>query len=191
MQTINGVSYSFESYSRYSEKAAIEAAMDYKRGKDRLQTAIAVAVYQLLAHGNANLLTKVFSAACLTEYKHGASVTNADGKIVYRYITQRLFDGREIVKWDKDARRFRMAEGWTLNAEGLDRERIANDLRFVRWDQHEASKSETAFDLDKAILRLIKKASDPNNGGFSVDQINDAVKRVHRQILEGQIRKAS
>lgn len=194
MKDVNGVSFSFGSYGKYSLKAALENAMAYKTGKDRLQLAIGAALYQTIQHGNPDWLTAIFAAAQLTEYKHGASVTNADGKVVYRYIVNSIFGGKDacLIKWDKDSRKFKMVEGWVLLKQRLDLDKVAETLRYVRWDRAEATKTETAFDMDKAVLRLIKSAFDPEKGNMTdINQLLDAVKAQHTAMLTGQIRKAS
>lgn len=154
---------------------ALNDAKAYRGGKIRLQRALGYVVTQLL-HGNADAIDMVFRAAELVSNSADGMLTNADGRAVWKYLTHK--DGlnlKGVVMWDKDARRFKMAEGWSAAAAGLDLAALANTLAFVRWDKFDAQKAEMAFDLDRAVLQLVKRAS---SKGATQAQIRKAFDRA-------------
>lgn len=161
-----------------SKSTAIQRAKNYRGAKAGLQAAIGYAVAQLL-QGNADGLHIVMSAAGLIENRGGEMHANADGRAVWAYLTKRDALGLTgIVAWDKESGRFRMCKNWTKAADDLDLAHVVNTLANVRWDQYKAAKADQAFDLNKAVVRLVHKA---RSNGITDD---DAIMSVVRQALK-------
>jgi hypothetical protein len=162
-------------YLTTSADIAIARAKNYRGAKEGLQASIGYAVAQLL-QGNADGLHVVMTAAGLIENRGGEMHANADGRAVFAYLTDPQGLGlKSVVRWDKESGRFKMAKGWENAADKLDLTRLVNMLANVRWDQFKSRKASEAFDLDKAVARLVKRAMDE---GIEARKINAAVKRA-------------
>ena len=146
---------------------ALQRAANYKGAKEGLQVSIAWAVGQAL-QGNADGLQAVFSAAGLMASEDGVMTTYADGRAVWAYITASQEQGgcglNGVIRWDKDANRFKMAEKWKGKSASLDMVKLVETLTDTRWDTFKKKPASKAFDLDKAINTLITRAA---NEGIS------------------------
>lgn len=158
-----------------TKSIAVSNAKAYRGAKAKLQGAIGYAVAQLL-QGNADGLETIMRAGELVSNNQGVMHANSDGRAVWKYITHK--DGlglTGIVQWDKAAGRFKMAENWSKVAAKMDLEQLTNALTNVRWDKFQSVKVDIAFDLDKVVSVMVRRAS---SKGASAEQIKASLKRA-------------
>lgn len=168
--------------SNVSLKYVLEAALGYKNAKDRLQVAIQACVYQVLK-GNPDWLTRMFSTAELSQVKHGAVVINADGKAIHRYLMMEC-GLSDVLAWDKETRKYKMAEGWKLFEDSIDLALLEATLTNIRWDQSTPVKEASEYKADKATQRFIKAMFDQEKGNCSsIDEVIRMVRLQHTAMI--------
>jgi hypothetical protein len=154
-----------------TKDTAIQRAKNYRGAKEGLQIAITWAVGQAL-QGNADGVHQVFVAAGLMANEEGVMTTYVDGRAVFAYMTAKQDQGgcglSGIIKWDKEANKFKMAEKWKGKAASIDMVKLVETLSYTRWDTFKKSPASKAFDLDKAIATLITRAA---NEGVSDQEL--------------------
>lgn len=165
--------------SAITKDIALQRARNYRGAKNGLQIAIAWAVGQVL-QGNADGMTMVMEAAGLLAKSSDEKMTTyADGRAVWAYVTTAQDRGgiglTGIIRWDKDRQKFAMAKGWKAKADQLDYTAVVTTLSETRWDTFKAVPADKAFDLDKAIQRLITRAA---NEGVSYREIQKKFKEI-------------
>lgn len=163
-----------------NQDQAIQRAKNYKHAKDGLQQAIYWIVEQTL-NGNADAIYQIMRAADMLSFDGEHHVVGKDGEQFWRYVSSPLATGglglASMVAWDKDTNTFKMKKGknasWVDAANAYDHAQAFENLS-CRWDRFERTKKASdAFDLDKAVLRLIKTATEH---GKSIDEVVAAVR---------------
>ena len=144
---------------------ALQRARNYRGAKAGFQVSVYWAVQQTL-NGNADGLYMIMLHAGMLAGKGDMMTTCADGRQLWKYWNAPVEEGglglKGIVTWDRDKVKFKMKDSWRLAAEKLDVAKLHVALADTRWDTFAKMKASRAFDLDKAVLRLLTQAS--NNG---------------------------
>lgn len=150
-------------YQNVSEFQAIQYAMNYRGAKRAFQASLAYIVAQAY-QGNADACHRVFVAAGMLTNINGEMFASKDASAAWQYLTDPVAKGgcglSGILKFDRDANTFGMAKDWTKKFANTDVAAVWANLATKPWDMHMPKPAASAFDLDKAILRLIKRAAD-------------------------------
>jgi hypothetical protein len=150
---------------------AIQRARNYRGAKAGFQTSIYWAVNQTL-NGNADGLYMIMLHAGMVTGKGHEMTTCADGRQLWAYWSDGL-GLKGILSWDKDKSKFKMQEGWKLTAGKIDIVALMTALSETPWHMFRRVPASKAFDLDKAVMRLLTLAG---NNGLSPDEVISAVK---------------
>ena len=146
-----------------SEFQAIQYAKNYRGAKRAFQASLAYIVVQAYS-GNADACHRVFVAAGMLTNVKGELFASKDASAAWQYLTDSIEKGgcglSGIVKFDRETNKFAMSENWVKKFANTDTAAVWVNLATKPWDQHMPKPAASAFDLDKAILRLIKRASD-------------------------------
>lgn len=164
--------------AKITESSAMANARNYRNAKVRFQISIAWAVGQAL-NGNADGLQNVMMAAGLIADEKGVMTAYSDGRQVWKYISSSQDQGGvglgKVIQWSKEKDRFVMAKNWQQAAEELDMAILVGTLSETRWDQFQKTPASRAFDMDKAILSLVSRAS---KAGLSESDVKAAFMRL-------------
>jgi hypothetical protein len=146
-----------------SESQAIQYAKNYRGAKRAFQGSLAYIVAQAFA-GNADACHRVFTAAGMLTNIKGELFASKDASAAWQYLTDSVEKGgcglSGILRFDREANKFTMAKEWAKKFANVDVAAVWVNIATLPWDQHMPKPAASAFDLDKAILRLIKRASD-------------------------------
>lgn len=146
-----------------TRSTALQRAKNYKNAKSGFQTSVYWAVTQAL-HGNADGLYLIMLHAGMLNGTGGEMTKLADGRQLWTYWNDPNGLGlKGLLDWDKNKTRFKMTSGWRQVIQDLDLPALHIKLTTTLWSKFEKKKGDDpAFDLEKALEQLIKKAG--NNG---------------------------
>ena len=158
-------------YQNVSEGQAIQYAQNYRGAKRAFQASLAYIVAQAF-QGNADACHRVFVAAGMLTNVRGELFAGKDASAAWQYLTDSVEKGgcglSGIIRFDRETNRFSMAKGWAAKFANTDVAAVWTNLAKKPWNMHAPKPAAAAFDLDKAILRLVKRAGD---NGFTPETL--------------------
>lgn len=143
-------------------EVAIQRAKNLRGARKGFQIALQYVVAQSL-NGNADAAGIIFSAAGLYRDPSAKVDFTKDGQAAKAFLLGAVSAGGcgmdGIIRWDKDARRWKMRRDWKSNSQKLNYAQLWANLQNNPWYLFETTpKEKPAFDLAKAMASLAKKA---------------------------------